>query len=881
MNLLWAILASIALSRSTTLGTSLPAKRYYDSHNYYALEHKPDPHATTSLEDVARSLGVEVVERAGELDDTWLVRAPKPDFLVREEDRGVLDPVISTFENLRLKASSPLAARSEEGLYAREVVSSVTFLERQTPAELVKRAPPSIRPPTKTSAQGVANRLGLKDPLFTEQWHIVNDEHPEHMMNNTPVWDMGFTGKGVITSFLDDGLDFDTEDLKDAFMPEFSYDFNAHVPLPRPTGVRDHHGTRCAGQVVARRNEQCGVGIAYDAMAAGVRILGGPISTVDEAAALNYGFKNVSIYSCSWGPRDDGATMEGPNYLIRKAVTNGINKGRDGKGSIFVFASGNGGRFDDQCNFDGYTNSIYSVTVSSIDHAGMHPSYSEACAANMIVAYSSGDRHHIVTTDRGDECSRTHGGTSAAAPNAVGIFALALQARPDLTWRDIQHLCVNTARFINPNDPDWEKTAAGRMFSYKYGYGAIDGYAFVKAAQDWKLVKPQAWLHTKTIQLNDGKMDILGKKKFKYHGGIKIGRGVESKMTITKEMMTEHNLETIEHIDIRVWIDHTRRGDIEVELISPNGIKSKLAGVREFDDATTGYPGWRFMTLKHWGENPLGDWKIKVNDQNDDDHNGSFLGWNLAFWGSAIDPAKAKKFVEPVVDNALPPNTDPDRPIIGNPDFTATTQHAKPTDLLPTDHGHASGENSKLTFPTQTPKPKPKPEQDDEDASSAWYSHMSSLVASQKWFFAALGAVTVFGIGALIYFWKRRVARQKLAAYTSLAADDIHMGTIGEDRSIPGGGGPRTTRALYDAFGEPTSADELPPREQNVNPPTARGLGFHSGFLDDDEPSAGLTPKYRDEPDTESHSDDAVMVRRSGEDSTPRSSRAGSQEHLT
>jgi hypothetical protein len=88
--------------------------------------------------------------------------------------------------------------------------------------------------------------------------------------------------------------------------------------------------------------------------------------------------------------------MDGPNYIVSKAVLNGINKGRGGKGSVFVFASGNGGGFQDQCNFDGYTNSIYSVTVASIDYKGLHPYYSEACAANMIVAYSSGSGQHIV-----------------------------------------------------------------------------------------------------------------------------------------------------------------------------------------------------------------------------------------------------------------------------------------------------------------------------------------------------------------------------------------------------------------------------------------------------------------------------------------------------
>lgn len=169
------------------------------------------------------------------------------------------------------------------------------------------------------------------------------------------------------------------------------------MPLPKPVLFDDHHGTRCAGQIAAVKNDVCGVGIAYASKVAGVRILcvlvpiiirvlltrssSGPISDVDEAAALNYGFQNTSIYSCSWGPPDDGKSMEGPSYLIQKAVVNGIQNGRGGKGSIFVFASGNGAAQGDQCNFDGYTNSIYSVTVAAVDYKGLHPYYSEACAA--------------------------------------------------------------------------------------------------------------------------------------------------------------------------------------------------------------------------------------------------------------------------------------------------------------------------------------------------------------------------------------------------------------------------------------------------------------------------------------------------------------------
>ena len=89
--------------------------------------------------------------------------------------------------------------------------------------------------------------------------------------------------------------------------------------------------------------------------------------------------------------------MEAPGYLIEKALVNGITNGRGGKGSIFVYASGNGASHGDQCNFDGYTNSIYSVTVAAVDHHGLHPYYSESCAANLIVAYSSGGGENIVS----------------------------------------------------------------------------------------------------------------------------------------------------------------------------------------------------------------------------------------------------------------------------------------------------------------------------------------------------------------------------------------------------------------------------------------------------------------------------------------------------
>jgi kexin len=88
--------------------------------------------------------------------------------------------------------------------------------------------------------------------------------------------------------------------------------------------------------------------------------------------------------------------MDAPGILIKRAMVKGVQEGRGGKGSIFVFASGNGAAYEDNCNFDGYTNSIYSITIGAIDRMGKHPYYSEECSAQMVVTYSSGSGDAIV-----------------------------------------------------------------------------------------------------------------------------------------------------------------------------------------------------------------------------------------------------------------------------------------------------------------------------------------------------------------------------------------------------------------------------------------------------------------------------------------------------
>jgi kexin len=185
-----------------------------------------------------------------------------------------------------------------------------------------------------------------------------------------------------------------------------------------------------------------------------------------------------------------------------------------------------------------------------------------------------------------DNCYSGHGGTSAAAPLAAGIFALVLSARPELTWRDLQYLALDTAVPINTADEDWEKTSIGKLYNHKYGYGKLDAYAIVDAARTFKQVKPQAWYHSPTLAVN--------------HDIPQNSKGLKTTIEITKEDLEEANFARVEHVTINMNAIHEKRGDMSVDLISPKGIVSHIATARKLDDSRDGYRDWDFMSVKHW-----------------------------------------------------------------------------------------------------------------------------------------------------------------------------------------------------------------------------------------------------------------------------------------
>ncbi|XP_015674021.1 proprotein convertase subtilisin/kexin type 4-like [Protobothrops mucrosquamatus] len=445
------------------------------------------------------------------------------------------------------------------------------------------------------------------DPWFHKQWYMNNDVTPD--LNVLTAWSQGYTGLGVVVSILDDGVEKNHPDLVANYDPLASYDFNDNDPDPQPRYNRwneNRHGTRCAGEVAATANNHvCGAGIAHGARIGGVRMLDGDVNDIVEAQSLSLQPQHIDIYSASWGPEDDGKTVDGPGVLAREAFRKGAANGRGGLGSLFVWASGNGGLRKDNCNCDGYTNSIYTLSVGSSTESGRVPWYNEACASTLTTTYSSGAKgeKQIVTTDLRHACTGSHTGTSASAPLAAGLIALALEANPALTWRDMQHLVVRASSPAHLQADDWVVNGAGRKVSHYYGYGLLDGGALVEMARRWQRIRPQRKCFLQVVS----QPMAIGSR-------LSVSENVSSSPCLQRG---NRGIRSLEHVQVQLWLTYSRRGDLAISLTSPRGTTSTLVDVRPYDTSRDGYKDWTFMSTHYWDEDPRGVWTLLLENKGD------------------------------------------------------------------------------------------------------------------------------------------------------------------------------------------------------------------------------------------------------------------------
>lgn len=479
------------------------------------------------------------------------------------------------------------------------------------------------------------------DPEFSKQWYLG-------ATNVAEAWKTGYTGEGVKVLVLDpDGqfavgqqkANLNHPDLIQNKSPDFV-----------DTTYHSAHATAVAGVIGAARNGIGSVGVAYQATLDSIGHSGENLKLFSDS--LN-AMKNYDVVNNSWGFDNpwnysgisSGVQLQG--VLAKNAIFSAANFGRNGLGTVMVFGAGNDRKKGRDAGLSDLANNPYGITVGALNRIGnigsglgINEIFSNR-GANILVAAPGSNivstSNQLITADGytiGSSVTETQG-TSYAAPIISGIAALMLEANPLLSYRDVQSILAITAKKslgdgVQANTV-WNSNFAlswngqGMHFSHDYGFGLVDAAAAVRMAESWVPEGDRlAWLNSNIAtasQLSDLGQQILT-------------------FNITEEI-------DIEHVMLKLELDHERWSDLIVTLVSPSGTQSKLldrtgvhlgttqlsnpAGEVLFDNT--------LMSTHFRGENSLGTWQLIVEDAVAGAAGGNILAY-LDIAGSDSDAVK-------------------------------------------------------------------------------------------------------------------------------------------------------------------------------------------------------------------------------------------------
>ncbi len=363
------------------------------------------------------------------------------------------------------------------------------------------------------------------------------------------------------------------------------------------------------------------------------------------ADALTYHATEIQVVNNSWGNVDTGHFYEIEEDWT-DALWSGLNTGRGGRGTIYVWAGGNGGDINDLSLYDPFSAHMGMITVAAVDNHGQHLSYSEG-GANLWVSAPSGDPdgQQITTSDlmgktRGfnrtgsvndytnGDYTNTFNGTSAAAPIVSGVAALVVAANPNLTWRDVKLVLAESARKNDPTNAYWQTNGAGMEVNFFYGMGVVDAYEAVELAKTWNNVP--------ALQIID----------YPTSGPLAVNQTIDSNShTLINSTIniTGSTISKIEYVEVILQLTYYDWGKLKITLerAAPN-INSVLATPHYCyngdswtrENCIVVYNQFTFGSTRHLYEDPNGDWNLKVEVVNPGSgQTGTFLNWSMKVYG--------------------------------------------------------------------------------------------------------------------------------------------------------------------------------------------------------------------------------------------------------
>ena len=315
------------------------------------------------------------------------------------------------------------------------------------------------------------NTACTNDPEFHELWGLNYDAGINNVnINICDAWKIT-EGKGVQVALLDTGIELTHIDLADN-ISSLSYNTESNSS-PSQIINNESHGTHMAGTIAAvKDNNLQVVGVAPQSTLISISnaLDETPNSRMKRVDGINWAWQHgADIINNSWviSPQFDA---------INNAINNALTKGRNGKGTVMVFASGND---YGAVSFPANSNPDI-ISVGSVNYTGVRSNFSNY--GNELDLVAPGE--YILSTTL-DNYTDFLSGTSSATAHVSGVAALVLSANPSLNVDEVRDIIEQTAQKIRAETYTYLKHL-GRpngTWNNEMGYGLIDAHAAVELAQ--------------------------------------------------------------------------------------------------------------------------------------------------------------------------------------------------------------------------------------------------------------------------------------------------------------------------------------------------------------------------------------------------------------
>lgn len=414
----------------------------------------------------------------------------------------------SFLEQAKMNIIRPVKGLSQTWLARTRIGDSISASDRLLSSNLVKWASPNFL--RQYELKYIPN-----DPYFPDQWHHLNQGDSGRSlagadMRTTLAWDITTGDAAVSIAVNDDGVDLRHSDipfLRNSDMEILGVNLPSSIDDALAQGCCQH-GTSVAGVSAAIADND--IGTAGVCPGCSVMPVWTDFSSPSEDLAVAETFTESTgngawAINNSWGPPDGNpAVLEAPAPfepvpdIIDQALVDAAENGRSGKGTVVVFAAGNG---NEDVLTDAFAAHPLTIAVAAVNSRGIKSSYSDFGDAIWVAAPSSGNHlvKGIVTTDvlgdlgyavpgtpdaldpEGDVTS-DFGGTSSAAPAVTGLVGLIFSANPVLTALQVKDILRRTSRKIDKAHGQYQPDEDGFLKSPFYGYGLVDAHAAIRAA---------------------------------------------------------------------------------------------------------------------------------------------------------------------------------------------------------------------------------------------------------------------------------------------------------------------------------------------------------------------------------------------------------------